>query len=440
MREYNFDGLVGPTHNYAGLSRGNLASERHAGKTASPRQAALQGIAKMRFLAHLGVGQAVLLPQPRPDVGALRRLGFRGSDSDVIERASRGDGHLLRLVSSASSMWTANAATVAPAPDTEDGRLHVTVANLSSMFHRSLEAPTTLAALRAILADEERFSVHEPLPSGPHFADEGAANHIRLEANGHTVHLFAWGRSAWEADGEMTKYPRRQTREASAAVARSNAIRETLVLPWKQDGFGIDAGAFHTDVLASGNGGFLMLHEHAFVHHRDLIRELRTRLGDGLKVIVAAEGELPASEASAAYPFNSQIVTLPDGAMAIVAPTESRDSTAARAFLERVVAEENPVCAVHYVDVNASMNNGGGPACLRLRVSMSDEDRARVSGRVFFDDALDRDLTAWIERHYRDRLEGSDLADPRLLAEVRTALDELTRIVGVGSVYEFQRP
>lgn len=440
MREYNFDGLVGPTHNYAGLSRGNLASERHAGARASPRDAALQGLAKMRFLTSLGVGQAVLPPQPRPDVGALRRLGFSGSDANVIERASRGDGHLLRLVSSASAMWTANAATIAPSPDTMDGKLHATVANLSSMFHRSIEAPTTLAVLRAIFADESRFCVHDPLPGGAHFADEGAANHLRLETNGGAVHLFAWGRAAWEPSPVPERYPRRQTREASAAVARLNRVRGPLVLTWNQDGRGIDAGAFHTDVLATGNGRFLMLHEQAFVHHRDLIHELRERLGDELSIVVATEGELSANDAAASYPFNSQIVTLPDGGMAIVAPTESRESTAARHFLDRVVAEPNPVREVHYVDVNASMNNGGGPACLRLRVALTDEERAAISARVFFDDALDRDLVAWVERHYRDRLDGPDLADPRLLDEVRTALDELTRIVQAGSVYDFQQP
>jgi succinylarginine dihydrolase len=440
VREYNFDGLVGPTHNYAGLSRGNLASERHAGRTASPRRAALEGLAKMRFLASLGVGQAVLLPQPRPDIDALRRLGFHGSDADVLERAGRGDGHLLRLASSASSMWTANAATVAPSTDTSDARLHITVANLSSMFHRSLEAPVTLAVLRAIFADSSKFAVHEPLLGGAHFADEGAANHIRLEVDARVAHLFAWGRSAWQPDGEPARYPRRQTREASEAVARANRIRESAVLLWQQDGAGIDAGAFHTDVLATGSDAFLMMHERAFVHHRDLLRELGKRFGDGLDVVIASEGELAAGEAAAAYPFNSQIVTLTDGTMAIVAPTESRESPTARAFLERVVAENNPVRVVHYVDVNASMNNGGGPACLRLRIRMSDAERGAVAARVFFDDALDRDLVGWVERHYRDRLDGADLADPALLDEVRTALDELTRIVGVGSIYDFQRP
>ncbi len=42
-------------------------------------------------------------------------------------------------------------------------------------------------------------------------------------------------------------------------------------------------------------------------------------------------------------------------------------------------------------------------------------------------------------RRYRDRLAESDLADPKLIGESRTALDELTRILQLGNVYPFQR-
>jgi succinylarginine dihydrolase len=440
VREFNFDGLVGPTHNYAGLSPGNLASERHAGRAGNPKKAALQGLAKMRFVAGLGVGQAVLPPEPRPDVGALRRLGFSGTDARVLEQAARGDGHLLRLVSSASSMWTANAATVAPSSDTTDGRVHFTVANLSSMFHRSLEAENTERALRAIFSDETHFAVHAPLPAGEHFADEGAANHLRLATGSGAVHVFAWGRSAWDFVREPIRYPRRQTREASAAVARLDAIRDSLVLPWQQDPRGIDAGAFHTDVLAVGNENVLLLHEHAFVHYRDLLAELRRRLGDSLHVVVAQDTELSAADAVDAYPFNSQLLTLPGGDMVVVAPIEASEAVAARRYLERVVAEDNPVVAVHYVDVNASMSNGGGPACLRLRVTLTAEERARIRARVFADDALFADLESWVARHYRDRLEARDLSDPGLLDDGRRALDELTRLLNLGSIYDFQRP
>lgn len=438
MREYNFDGLVGPTHQYAGLSLGNLASTEHAGEPGNPRRAALEGLEKMRYVAALGVGQAVLPPQPRPDVGALRRLGFAGSDREVLASAARAP-RLLSAVSSASAMWTANAATVAPSADTEDGRVHFTPANLISMFHRSLEARDTTRVLRAVFADEQRFVVHDPLPAADAFSDEGAANHTRLETSRARLHLFGWGRAAG-VERAPRRFPARQTREASEAVARLHRLSSARTVFWQQHPDGIDAGAFHSDVLCVGAKSFFMVHELAFVDTDALVAELVQALGPELAVSIARNDELPVADAVAAYPFNSQLVTLPNEKLAIVAPTESERTPAARRFLERVVAENEIVESLHFVEVNASMRNGGGPACLRLRVWLEDAERDAVAARVFFDERLYADLRGWIERHYRDRLSVSDLADPSFKAEVERALDELTQLLRLGSVYDFQRP
>ena len=440
MREYNFDGLVGPTHNYGGLSVGNLASTSHGGQASYPREAALQGLEKMRFVAGLGVGQAVLPPQPRPSLRALRLLGFSGSDEEVITRAAREAEHLLRLTSSAAAMWTANAATCAPSEDTADKRLHLTPANLQQMFHRAIEAETTHSVLRSIFRDEARFTVHAPLPGGGQFADEGAANHTRLATPGHAaVHLLAWGRSSWKDFTGPQRFPARQTLEASQALARLHQLEpERTVFP-QQHPEGIDSGAFHTDVLGVGNGGFLMLHELAFVDVPGLLRSLREKLGGGFTSIVATQAELPVKDAVKAYPFNSQVLTLPDGSMAIVAPIESQELETTRRFLERVVAEENPVKAVHYLDVRQSMNNGGGPACLRQRILLTDAERAAVTANVFYSPALHESLAAWVKKHYRETLYVKDLQDPALARETMTALDELTRLLQLGSVYDFQQ-
>lgn len=439
-REYNFDGLVGPTHNYAGLSFGNVASQRHAGQPANPRAAALQGLAKMRFVASLGVGQAVLPPHERPSLRTLRRLGFRGADEEVLAQAASDPDlrdSLLRISSSAAAMWTANAATSVPAEDAADGRLHLIPANLTAMFHRSLEAETTARVLRAIFADQRRFEVHDPLPGGAHFGDEGAANHTRLFVKGRpAVHLFAWGRIAFGGPspaGEPVRYPARQTREASQALARLGQVDPARALFPQQHPAGIDAGAFHTDVVAMGSGNLLLLHEAAFVGHAALLQRLRQLLGEELIAHVATELELPIASAVAAYPFNSQLLALPEGGMAIVAPVESREDPKARTFLESA-----PVKAVHYLDLRQSMENGGGPACLRQRIVLSEEDRAAVKARVFWDEQLGGDLEDWVNRHYRDTLSGADLADPLLVRETMSALDELTRILRIGTVYDFQ--
>ncbi len=85
--EVNFDGIVGPTHNYAGLAHGNLASQKFKKTVSNPRAAALEGLAKMKKLAELGVMQAVLPPQDRPAISVLRGLGLSGSDAAVLEKA-----------------------------------------------------------------------------------------------------------------------------------------------------------------------------------------------------------------------------------------------------------------------------------------------------------------------------------------------------------------
>src|SRR5881628_2817796 len=169
--EINFDGIVGPSHNYAGLSLGNLASARNAGAVSYPRAAALQGIDKMRANLALGLSQGIFVPHPRPNRGWLAELG------NAIERA---EPELAANAMSASAMWAANAATVSPAPDATDGKCHLTVANLRTMPHRSNEWRSTVAQLLVAFADMEHFLIHPAMPQA--FGDEGAANHMRLAA------------------------------------------------------------------------------------------------------------------------------------------------------------------------------------------------------------------------------------------------------------------
>lgn len=440
MIEVNFDGLVGPTHNYGGLSPGNVASATHAGEASHPKQAALQGLSKMAFVRALGVPQAVLPPHERPSLRALHALGFRGSDEELIAQSFRSHEQLVRLCSSAAAMWTANACTVAPSSDTQDGRLHLVPANLQAMFHRSLEAPTTHAVLQAIFADPAHFAVHAPLPGGGQFADEGAANHTRLQVgDGPAAHLFAWGRTVWGEASAPKRHPARQTREASEALVRLLRVDPARALLPQQHPDGIDAGAFHTDVLAVGHRDVLLLHELAFVRHAAVIEQLRGLLGDGLQVVVATEKELPASEAVAAYPFNSQLLTRADGELVLVAPDDCREVPRVREFLHRVIAEPNRVREVHFLDVRQSMHNGGGPACLRQRIPMTTAERAAVKANVFLDEALEGKLRSFVERHYRDELAPVDLGDPALARESMAALDELTGLLGLGPVYDFQR-
>lgn len=442
--EANFDGLVGPTHNYAGLSIGNVASLNNAKNTSSPKQAAKQGLQKMKSLSELGLVQGVLAPQERPDVYTLRRLGFTGTDSEVISKAAKQAPAVLKAVCSASSMWTANAATISPSADTADGKIHFTPANLTNKFHRSLEPLTTGRILKAMFSDDKHFAHHQHLPDNDHFGDEGAANHTRLcSSYGDAgVELFVYGRYAFDSSKPAPKrFPARHTLEACEAVARLHGLSENGAVMMQQNPDVIDQGVFHNDVIAVGNQNVLFFHEQAFVDTQSKLDEIHRKFGTAadLHFIEVKTSEVSVSEAVKTYLFNTQLVTLPNGDMAIIAPTECRDSDTVSAYLEQLTGRGTPVRQVHYFDVKQSMQNGGGPACLRLRVAMSAAEHQAVNPAVLMNDSLFVRLNQWVDTHYRDQISEADLADPQLLIESRQALDELTQILKLGSVYQFQR-
>jgi succinylarginine dihydrolase len=433
--EVNFDGLVGPTHHYGGLGPGNLASARSRGEVSSPRAAAMQGLAKIKVMMDLGVRQAVLPPHERPSVAALRSLGFTGGDQEVLENAAREAPDLLSACASASAMWAANAATVSAPADTTDGRVHFTPASFPAELHRALETETTAAVLRKLFADPTRFVHHKALPACAWLSDEGAANHMRLACrHGEPgVEIFVYGRTARE-DG-LGRYRARQTFEASAAVARLHGVRRALFL--RQSDAAIDAGAFHNDVVAVANENVLLHHEAAFADGEAEIARIRAACGGGLEVFTIRAGELSLKTAVDSYLFNSQLVSLPGGGMALVCPEECREIPAAWSVIERL-RDTVPLREVRAVGVRQSMRNGGGPACLRLRVLLEDGGLAAVHPGAMVDVALLARLAAWVERHYRDRLSPHDLADPQLLEESRAALDEVSGILGLGAIYPFQ--
>jgi len=440
--EANFDGLVGPTHNYAGLAQGNVASAKNAEQPSDPRSAVLQGLAKMKALADLGMAQGVLPPQERPHLPSLRRLGFSGKEAEVLAKAHRDAPGLLAAMSSASSMWTANAATVSPSADCADGRLHFTPANLATHLHRAIEPETTARALRAIFADDRHFAHHEALPATPQMGDEGAANHTRLcgDYGGHGLELFVYG-AAGEDRPRPKKYPARQTLAASEAVARLHQLDPGRVHYAQQKPEVIDQGVFHNDVIAVGNREVLLYHEQAFsdaVAVREwMTRGLRGRTPVFLEI---RDSEVPVGDAVHSYLFNSQLICLPDDSMWIVAAHECEENPRVWAAIQRLVRDEsNPIAGVKVFDLRQSMRNGGGPACLRLRVVLDQAQRAAVNPKAWMDQVLYTRLAAWANKHYRDRLVLADLADPALLQESRSALDELTQILGLGSLYDFQR-
>lgn len=440
--EVNFDGLVGPTHNYAGLSYGNVASLSNAKATSSPRSAAKQGLAKMKALHDLGMVQGVLAPQERPDTHALRRLGFTGNDGEVLAKAAQQAPEIFQAVCSASSMWTANAATVSPGADTANGKVHFTPANLTNKFHRSLEPQTSGRILQSMFANPRYFEHHTHLPDNEHFGDEGAANHTRLCSSYDKagVEIFTFGRYAFDSSKPApTRYPARQTYEASQTIARLHGLSDETTVYIQQNPAVIDQGVFHNDVIAVGNQNVLFYHEQAFLDTENKLHEIQQKFGsDPVYFIEVKTSEVSVEDAVQTYLFNTQLITLPSGKMAIIAPTECQENDRVAGYLAQLVTRDTPIQQVHYMDVKQSMRNGGGPACLRLRVALNDTELAAVNPAVILTDALFNRLNQWVDKHYRDELAVADLADPNLLEESRTALDELTQILKLGSVYPFQ--
>ncbi|PLM29289.1 N-succinylarginine dihydrolase, partial [Klebsiella quasipneumoniae] len=326
--EANFDGLVGPTHHYAGLSVGNEASQNNRDGLSNPKKAALQGLYKMKALADRGFVQGILPPQPRPNLRLLRDLGFEGSDEQVIRQAAQAAPQLLSAFSSASSMWTANAATVSPSADSADGKVHFTVANLNNKLHRMQEAPTTSAILRATFADPRFFAHHAALPQHGDLGDEGAANHNRFcrEYDRQGVQLFVYGRRASGGIAPV-KYPARQTLEASEAVARLHQLDPRYTVFAQQAPQAIDRGVFHNDVIAVSNRHVLFHHQQAFVDQSTVLATLRAksdRLDIPFTSVEVPDERVSLDDAVASYLFNSQLLSKPDGKMLIVVPEECR--------------------------------------------------------------------------------------------------------------------
>ena len=404
LREINFDGIVGPSHNYAGLSLGNIASASHKGSASYPRAAALQGVAKMRANMERGLAQGFLLPLPRPNFALLDDLAVDGTS----------DRALLAAAWSASSMWTANAATVSPAPDTADGRCHLTPANLVTMLHRGQEWRDTQAQLKLAFGDTRHFAVHDAVP--PSFGDEGAANHMRLcESHGQPgVEVFVYGRPGG-------RFPARQHEQASRAVARKHGLDPARCVFIEQNPAAIEAGAFHNDVVAVANKTVLFTHEQAFADRKDAYEAMHAAF-PALHVVEVPASAVSLEEAIRTYLFNAQLVSLPSGEMALVVPSECQESASVWAWCERMLASNGPIRQVIPVDVRQSMANGGGPACLRLRVVA---DPATVDARFLLDEAKAQRIESVIAQAWPERIEPEEIGSEKLAKTVIEAREAL---------------
>ena len=438
MPEVNFDGLIGPTHNYSGLSEGNNASKENYSSPSNPKKAALQGIKKAQTLISYGSQQGFFLPHERPFRPGLKKLGFNGTDEEILSLAFRHSKVLLNNFSSASSMWAANAATISPSPDTQDNKIHLTPANLNSMFHRSIETEFTYQQCK-IIFPKEYFEIHNPAVSISGYGDEGAANHLRISKsdNEKGFEIFVYGESGFKIDKTLVK---RQALEVSRSIAINHKLDMENTFFLQQKHQAIEEGSFHNDIVSLSNKNVFIAHEDAFQNRDDLkkmLNILESKI-DNFQYIEISNSEIPLKDIISSYLLNSQLITNVDNEMQLILPDEVKEYDNCLSWLDKL-KQISDVKLFDYVDIRQSMMNGGGPACLRLKVILNDEELESLNQNFLMNNERLESIKLLIEKEYRDVLYPDDLKDPSLLDESRRVLDELTKIFGTGSIYEFQK-
>ena len=435
--EINFDGLIGPTHNYAGLSQGNLASQKHLNKTSNPQAAALQGLDKMRLVMDQGIPQGFFLPHERPHLKTLRALGFGGTDEEIINRAAKQNPILLKNVYSASSMWAANAATFSPSIDSYDQNMHITPANLNTMFHRSIEPQFTQAQLELMFGGVA--IVHDPIENISGYGDEGAANHLRVSEQ-HLksgFQIFVYGSSAFEVHQGMIT---RQAEEISKAVSIMHQLDPDRVLFLKQNEQAINAGSFHNDIVSLANEEVFIFHQEAFADRVELERILH-HLKDhvkGFHPIEILSEDISLDDIVSSYLLNSQLITIKNNEMMMLLPEEVQNHSNCMRWLEEIKSS-SPIKHIEFVDIRQSMMNGGGPACLRFKITVNNNEFNQINEKFLLTPKKLMDLRALVTKYYRDKLNPADLVDNNLVQESYRFLDELTQLLDLGNVYDFQK-
>ena len=438
MFEVNFDGLIGPTHNYSGLSDGNNASKKNYSSPSNPKNAALQGLKKAETIINCGLKQGFFLPHERPFIPGLKRLGFNGTNEEILLSAFKHSKILLSNFSSASSMWAANAATISPSPDTQDNKIHLTPANLNTMFHRSIETEFTHQQCKIIFPTES-FVIHEPSFSISGYGDEGAANHLRISKshNEKGFEVFVYGESGFKNDKSSVK---RQALEISRSIAFNHKLDMENTFFLQQNHQAVLEGSFHNDIVSLSNENVLIAHEKAFQNKDDLnkmLKILESKI-DNFQYIEISNSEIPLKDIINSYLLNSQLITTGDNEMQLILPEEVKGYENCMSWLDKL-KQLSDVKLFDFVDIRQSMMNGGGPACLRLKVILNDEELESLNQNFLMNNDRLESIKSLIEREYRDMLYPDDLKDPNLLDESRRVLDELTQIFGTGSIYEFQK-
>ena len=423
------DRIVGPTHHFGGLGVGNVASHQHHGRVSNPRAAALQGLDKMRLVAGLGVPQIVLPPQNRPHIEFLQNLGFAGAIENTLAKAATEAPEMLSAAMSSSAMWTANAATVTASVDSTCESISMTVANLGSSLHRAIEPVESLQDLQSVF--EASAHVLPPIDGGAAVRDEGAANHMRLGSDSERpgIHVFVYG----DQDPLPSKFWARQTLAACLTIARRHNLRPDNTFFLKQHPDAIDAGAFHNDVVAASHHDLFLHHTCAYYDATETLAAIEKRYaelyGAALRRIEVSENELTTQEAISTYLFNSQIVSAAESNQpTLICPSQVAENDNASRIVQRWI-DDALFQRVEFMELRQSMSGGGGPACLRLRVPMNENELSRLQTNAIWSPSLDQSLRQVIQEDYPGSLDSSDFFNKQIARKSHAAIARIKTIL-----------
>jgi succinylarginine dihydrolase len=273
--------------------------------------------------------------------------------------------------------------------------------------------------LRVLTQGMNPCEVVDALPSSQPLRDEGAANHMRLCGSGNNrnraVHVFVHEPASESDSLSPLRYVSRQSVVASHHVSRKLTLAEEKCVFIEQSQRAINAGVFHNDVIATSHGNLLLCHELAFTNTPQSIERMsekyRQVVGEELICEIVTESMLPIEESVRSYLFNSQILSKSDGSFHLLCPSECGESERVRTVIEGWLASEsNPISSVETIGVQESMSNGGGPACLRLRLDVDEEQVSQLEPRWRFTPERHSEIARWIDNYYPARLCIDDLA------------------------------
>ena len=342
----------------------------------------------------------------------------------------------LSTISSSSFMWMANSATVSPSVDHKDNKLHITPSNLALTPHRSLEINQTQFLFSELFNNTDQFRVH--LPSPNYFRDEGAANHIRfapsLESKG--LHLMVYSCESEQIEKDVTdSFPGRQTKEASKFIIQQQGVSDSQVVFAKQNSDSVQQGIFHNDVISSGHLDLFITHELAFEDTNLVINDLQSKYyalhKENLNVVVIKESMLSIKECVLTYFFNMQIISPNSNDMELILPMECLGNQRIQTVLTYIQEKEERIKDIHYVQLNESMKNGGGPACLRLRLQLTMPQWTVIPSKFKFNDKLYKDLIEIIQTNYPESFEIENQIETEFIQRLRNTYNLLYQAFGL---------